>query len=153
MEIESVLCGWPFLRKMKTGRVYYDFLKDRAGAFISGKCLHWKGRQRGGDEKVREPSPLLCRRRRKGTCKPQERSRGKHGLKQRGAEFAVLKAGGTGEKHLSERSKLTEGLSLAERRSSRKTWLLKGFFFSSLHCTLQFAKCFSICYFTLTSGL
>lgn len=67
----------------------------------------------------------------------------------------MLKAGGAGEKHLSERSKLTEGLSLAERRSSQKTWLLKGlfFFFSSLHCTLQFAKYFSICYFTLTSGL
>lgn len=100
MEIESALCGWPFLWKMKTGGVYYAFLKDRAGAFISGKCLHWKGKQRGGDEKEREPSLLLCRRRRKGTCEPQERSRGKHGLKQRGAEIAMLKAGGAREKHL-----------------------------------------------------
>jgi hypothetical protein len=39
VENESALCGWPFLRKMKTGRVYNAFLKDRAGAFISGKCL------------------------------------------------------------------------------------------------------------------
>lgn len=124
---------------MKTGRVFYAFLKDRAGAFISGKCLHWKGKQRGGDKKVREPSPLLCRRRRKGTCEPQERSRGKHGLKHKGAEIAMLKAGGAGEKHLSERSKLTEGLSLAERRSSQKTWLLKGLFFFFPVCTALYS--------------
>lgn len=56
VENESALCGWPFLWKMKSRGVYYAFLKDRADAFISGKCLLRKGKQRRGDKKVRELS-------------------------------------------------------------------------------------------------